>query len=121
MRAKIFLVLAVLALIILPSCGPKAEPMKYPVTQKVDQVDDYFGVQVADPYRWLEDDKSAETAAWVKAQNDVTFGYLRKIRVDSLRDVAGKQRVVSLDHPIVPSASFVGTCMGDEPAIDYGA
>ena len=79
MRAKYFLVLAVAALVILPGCGKKAEPMKYPVTQKVDQVDDYFGTKIADPYRWLEDDKSAETAAWVKAQNDVTFGYLQKI------------------------------------------
>jgi len=79
MRKMSFFILAVATLIILPSCGPKAEPMKYPVTKTVDQVDDYFGTNVADPYRWLEDDKSAETAAWVKAQNDVTFGYLKKI------------------------------------------
>jgi prolyl oligopeptidase len=50
----------------------------YPQTRKADQVDDYHGVPVADPYRWLEDDRSAETAAWVEAENKVTFGYLDK-------------------------------------------
>lgn len=51
----------------------------YPVTAKQDQVDDYFGTQVADPYRWLEDDTSAQTAEWVKAQNEVTFAFLEQI------------------------------------------
>ena len=51
----------------------------YPETRKTDQVDNYHGVSVADPYRWLEDDTSAETAAWVEAQNKVTFPYLEKI------------------------------------------
>lgn len=51
----------------------------YPETKKVDTVDTYFGTEVPDPYRWLEDDRSEETAAWVKAQNEVTFGYLEKI------------------------------------------
>lgn len=53
--------------------------IKYPITRKGDNVDTYFGKQVPDPYRWLEDDRSAETAAWVKAQNEVTFNYLSKI------------------------------------------
>ena len=53
--------------------------ISYPVTRKADQVDDYFGTKVADPYRWLEDDRSAETAKWVEAQNAVTFNYLGKI------------------------------------------
>ena len=53
--------------------------IRYPETRKTDQVDDYFGQKVADPYRWLEDDNSAETAAWVEAQNKVTFDYLAKI------------------------------------------
>lgn len=56
-----------------------SQELNYPQTRKTDQVDDYHGVKVADPYRWLEDDKSAETAAWVEAQNKVTFGYLEKI------------------------------------------
>ncbi len=51
----------------------------YPQTKKTDKVDTYFGVEVKDPYRWLEDDRSEETAAWVKAENKVTFGYLEKI------------------------------------------
>ncbi len=53
--------------------------VEYPVTDTVDHVDEYHGVQVKDPYRWLEDDRSDETAEWVKAQNKVTFGYLDKI------------------------------------------
>ena len=55
------------------------EKMNYPQTRMDNTVDTYFGTQVSDPYRWLEDDRSAETAQWVKAQNDFTFGYLSKI------------------------------------------
>jgi prolyl oligopeptidase len=53
--------------------------LNYPTTRKADQIDDYHGTKVADPYRWLEDDRSEETATWVKAQNEVTFGYLNQI------------------------------------------
>jgi len=53
--------------------------LDYPQTRKDNQVDDYHGTKVADPYRWLEDDNSAETAKWVEAENKVTFGYLGKI------------------------------------------
>ncbi len=53
--------------------------LNYPVTKKVDTVDVYFGTKVADPYRWLEDDLSEETAEWVKKQNELTFSYLKKI------------------------------------------
>jgi prolyl oligopeptidase len=55
------------------------QSLEYPQTRKVDQVDDYHGTKVADPYRWLEDDSSAETAKWVVEENKVTFGYLDKI------------------------------------------
>lgn len=55
------------------------QDIKYPETRKADNTDNYFGTAVPDPYRWLEDDRSAETAAWVKAQNEVTFGYLEQI------------------------------------------
>jgi prolyl oligopeptidase len=51
----------------------------YPVAKKVDQVDDYHGTKVADPYRWLEDTDSADTKAWVEAENKLTFGYLEQI------------------------------------------
>ncbi len=50
-----------------------------PLTRKGDVVEDHFGIKVADPYRWLEDADSEETKAWVKAQNEVTFKYLRGI------------------------------------------
>jgi prolyl oligopeptidase len=55
------------------------QKLQYPKTRKVDHVDTYHGVKVADPYRWLEDDHAAETARWVEEQNKVTFGYLEKI------------------------------------------
>lgn len=53
--------------------------IQYPETKKGETVDVYFDTKVSDPYRWLEDDKSAETGAWVKAENEVTYGYLDKI------------------------------------------
>ncbi len=55
------------------------QKMEYPITQKEDITDTYFGVEVEDPYRWLEDDNSEETAEWVKTENEVTFNYLNKI------------------------------------------
>ncbi len=57
----------------------KDEKLNYPVTKKVDTITNYFGTTVKDPYRWLEDDMSEETAAWVIAENKVTFDYLAKI------------------------------------------
>lgn len=53
--------------------------IQYPETKKGETIDTYFDTKVNDPYRWLEDDKSAETGAWVKAQNEVTYAYLAKI------------------------------------------
>ncbi len=61
------------------SAALAAQGLQYPQTRKVDHVDSYHGVKVPDPYRWLEDDTSADTAAWVEAQNKVTFAYLEKI------------------------------------------
>ncbi|MCF8713530.1 S9 family peptidase [Joostella atrarenae] len=73
----------VVATSILSSCDTtetkKDLTLKYPATKKVDTVNTYFGTEVKDPYRWLEDDRSDETAAWVKDENEVTFGYLEKI------------------------------------------
>lgn len=80
-----YLSFALLAAIIFTSCQQekKTDPLatvdSYPETMKVDTVDTYFGVDVPDPYRWLEDDRSAETADWVKRQNEVTFAYLSNI------------------------------------------
>ena len=61
------------------TCPPGAEALSYPVSRKADQQDNYHGTVVADPYRWLEDANSAETKAWVDAQNRVTHAYLAQI------------------------------------------
>ena len=75
------------ALLLLVACNQtpnnaNSEKMNYPQTRMDNTVDTYFGTQIADPYRWLEDDRSAETAEWVKQQNNFTFGYLSKIPTD---------------------------------------
>lgn len=61
--------------------GQRETVLRYPETRKVEVVEDYHGVSVADPYRWLEDDvrQSKDVAAWVEAQNKVTFAYLESI------------------------------------------
>ena len=61
------------------SCNNQPKRLNYPVAKKVDTVDTYFGTEVADPYRWLEDDNSQETGEWVKAENKVTNDYLAQI------------------------------------------
>jgi len=70
-------IIPLLALSFMMSCSEK--PIQYPPTKKGDVKDTYFGTEVEDPYRWLEDDNSVETADWVKAQNKLTFGYLEKL------------------------------------------
>jgi prolyl oligopeptidase len=92
MKKTIFTVLAAGALVSCGSSQPQTpEPtipstpqtpstaLEYPETRKGNTVDTYFGTQVKDPYRWLEDDRSPETEAWVEAQNEVTFSYLDQI------------------------------------------
>ncbi len=84
------IILTALTITILSSCmqaNKKSSPkptadktaISYPITKKGNVVDNYFGKAVADPYRWLEDDMSKETAAWVTAQNKVTHNYLNQI------------------------------------------
>ncbi|MGM0906261.1 MAG: prolyl oligopeptidase family serine peptidase [Pseudomonadota bacterium] len=79
--------LGAVAVSLLTACSQNVETeqeantqsMSYPDTRKGDVVDTYFGTEVADPYRWLEDDRSEETENWVKAQNEVTFAHLESI------------------------------------------
>ena len=74
------LMFAVAILVALSACNKmNIRMLPYPATVKDSIVDNYFGVEVADPYRWLEDDNSEATAEWVKAQNTVTFDYLQQI------------------------------------------
>jgi prolyl oligopeptidase len=82
---KLILIMAVIPTI--ASFGQDKNPIEYPETKKGETVDVYFGTKVDDPYRWLEDDRSAETAAWVEAQNKVTYAYLQQIPFrDSLKN-----------------------------------
>jgi prolyl oligopeptidase len=76
--------LAFLPLLVLAACGDTEQKedlmaLTYPNTRTEDIKDDYFGTEIKDPYRWLENDTAPEVAEWVKAQNAVTFGYLEKI------------------------------------------
>ncbi|GIU82090.1 MAG: S9 family peptidase [Acidobacteria bacterium] len=69
----------VLAFIVFVTFGVFAQKLQYPQAKKVEQIDDYHGVKVADPYRWLENPDSPDTRAWIEAQNKLTRDYLDKI------------------------------------------
>ncbi len=87
MDFKIFLACGLLLALAACTADTGEPAWSYPETRKVDQVDDYHGTPVADPYRWLEDLDSEETADWVSAQNEVTFAYLEGIpRRDRIRE-----------------------------------
>jgi prolyl oligopeptidase len=77
--------------------------LNYPMTKKGGVVDTYFGTDIADPYRWLEDDRSDDTAAWVSAQNNVTSSYLAQI---PYRDTL-EQRLTDIWNYEKVSAPFV--------------
>lgn len=78
---KYLLIPTVAILFLACQTSPKKEsiPVNYPITAQADSIDTYFGNQIKDSYRWLEDDRSAATEAWVKEQNSTTFGYLENI------------------------------------------
>jgi prolyl oligopeptidase len=78
-RKWIALFFALLLCSLIFGCKGREQTLTYPVTEKVDAVDDYFGTKVPDPYRWLENDKDEKVKLWVEAQNKVTFDYLSKI------------------------------------------
>lgn len=84
--------------IMVMSCTPQQKKLTYPKAEKVDTVDVYFGTKVADPYRWLENDTSAATAAWVEAENKVTNEYLaqipfRKQLLERLTNLANYEKI----------------------------
>ena len=89
----------------LPACRQAETQLTYPVTKEVDQVDDYFGTLVADPYRWLEDDTAEEVKEWVEAQNEVTFGYLERI---AFRPKIKERLTEIFDYPRYSSPRRVG-------------
>ncbi len=95
MKSMSFL-FAVVFIAMLASCSqpPKPETIsKYPVSMKVDTVDTYFDTKVPDPYRWMENDTSKQTADWVTAQNEVTSAFLKNI---TYRDVV-RNRLLELN------------------------
>ena len=93
-------------LIMLSNCTQKATQLKYPVTKKVTQEDVYFGTKVSDPYRWLENDTSVETKAWVQSEQKFTEDYLAKI---PFRDNIKKRYKEILNYP----KYFGGIKVGD--------
>ncbi len=108
--------LPTLPLIALLACSPETTsspntadypdlPTTYPDTRQDDTQDDYHGTTVADPYRWLEDDNSEETKAWVGEQNAVTFGYLERI---PFRESIGERLTELVNYPRLSSPFKVG-------------
>ena len=81
-RDLIAMIVAVASLSASIQSSAKESQLQYPETRRIDQVDTFHGVEVADPYRWLEDDvrTSTEVAAWVDSQNQVTRAYLDAIK-----------------------------------------
>ncbi|MBN2669479.1 MAG: S9 family peptidase [Bacteroidales bacterium] len=106
------LIVALSGMAVIMACQPKENHQEentmkvvYPETAKVDSVDEYFGVKVSDPYRWLEDDNSEATKAWVKAQNDLTFGYLNQI---PCKDTIAKRLTSLFNYPRLSAPHKVG-------------
>lgn len=79
MKTIIILVTAICFMLVTQKCQQHNAKIVYPEAKKTDSVDVYFGHEVADPYRWLEDDNSEETAKWVEAENKITNEYLAHI------------------------------------------
>ena len=76
-KPSIILIVASFLVVVLHHKAP--EELRYPITEKGDTIDTYFDTTIADPYRWLEDDYSNSTKAWVSKQNAFTNSYMRKI------------------------------------------
>lgn len=95
--------------VLIAACAPNQEKpsmkLDYPESKKIETVHEYFGTQVKDPYAWLEDDRSEETAQWVNAQNEVTFGLLKDI---PFREKIAKRYEELFNYPKVSSPRKVG-------------
>jgi prolyl oligopeptidase len=107
MRKTLFFVMAATVFV---SCKndksmEETATINYPDTKTVDTVNTYFGTEVKDPYRWLEDDRSEETEAWVKEQNKVTYGYLEQI---PYRDQLNKRLTEIWNYEKVGAPFFEG-------------
>jgi prolyl oligopeptidase len=74
-----FFIPFLVSILMAAGCQSRQPDLVYPVTAKVDAVDDFFGTKVADPYRWLEDDKAESVRQWIESQNKVAFDYLARI------------------------------------------
>ncbi|MEY4144914.1 MAG: hypothetical protein RLZZ335_766, partial [Bacteroidota bacterium] len=103
MKIKIIFALCLLPIMSMAQKSPAGAPVRYPETRKSNQRDTLHGVVVEDPYRWLEDDLSAETADWVDRQNKVTNNYLAQIPYRN----AIKERLTKLWNYEKYSAPFV--------------
>lgn len=79
MRTKQLISIFAAVLFVFSNCKSPEVKLHYPETKKVTQTDNYFGINVSDPYRWLENDTSAETKEWVKTEQNYTENYLSKI------------------------------------------
>jgi|ADGO01.1.fsa_nt_gi prolyl oligopeptidase (EC:3.4.21.26). Serine peptidase. MEROPS family S09A len=99
---QVFTIIVLAAIII--SCKPAEQrpAIVYPVSKKVDTTDVYFGVEVKDPYRWLENDTSSETSEWVEAQNKITFAYLDNIPYRNKITEKGLEEVYNYERLSAP-------------------
>ena len=96
---------AILASCASPQKEAAAMALEYPETKKGEVVHEYFGIEVADPYNWLENDTSSETEAWVTAQNEVTQGYLKQI---GYRQQLADRMTELINYPRVGAPNKVG-------------
>ena len=120
MRGALYLVLSLAAVPTLSQAATEGAPMtrlSYPETRRVDQVDEQFGIKVADPYRWLENDVRTDpaVAAWVAAENRATDAYLatlpaRSVFADRLKALLNYER---FGLPVKRAASISITAIRD--------
>ncbi len=122
MKKYLILFHSFIFLIILSACNQSG--INYPKTKKVDQTDNYYGVQIEDPYRWLEDDNSEETKAWVKAQNELTFNYLQQIPfrdkiINRTKEIWNFERISALNKDGGKYFFYKNDGLQDQPVLYY--